>query len=142
MGTGLGWTDEERVALCERYLSTSLDPVKGADRSGPTFWASIVAACKGLLAGRPGVHRRTERGVGGVQKQWEKICKGVNEFGSHYMAVNCMELTGNPNDEDMISAAMARFCGTNVYEAIRKDRTADKAKGKATKRKAKQVHCP
>jgi len=29
-----------------------------------------------------------------------------------------------------------------IVEAIRKDRTADKAKGKATKRKAKQVHCP
>jgi len=58
------------------------------------------------------------------------------------MAVNRMELKGNPSDEDMISAAMARFCGANVYETIRKDRTADKAKGKATKRKAKQVHCP
>jgi len=68
-----------------------------------------------------------------VQKQWDKIRKGVNEFGSYYMAVKRMELTGNPSDEDMISAAMARFCGANVYETIRKDRTADKAK---------QVHCP
>jgi len=42
----------------------------------------------------------------------------------------------------MISAAMARFCGAHVYQAIRKDRTAEKAKGKATKCKAKQVHCP
>ena len=142
MGTWLGWTDEERVALCKAYLSTSLDPVKGADQSGLTFWASVVAAWKGLLAGRPGVRRRTERGVGGVQKQWEKIRKGLNEFGSHYMAVKRMELTGNPSDEDMISAAMARYCGANVYEAIHKDRTADKAKGKATKRKAKQGHCP
>jgi len=83
MGTWLGWTDEERVALCKAYLSTSLDPVKGADQSGLTFWASVVAAWKGLLAGRPGVRRRTERGVGGVQKQWEKIRKGLNEFGSH-----------------------------------------------------------
>jgi len=58
------------------------------------------------------------------------------------MAVKHMELTGNPSDEDMISAAMARFCGANVYQAIRKDRTADKAKGQATKRKAKSVHCP
>jgi len=80
--------------------------------------------------------------VGGVQKQWDKIRKGVNEFGSHYLAVKRMELTGNPSDEKMISAAMARFCGANVYEDIRKDRTEDKAKGKATKRKAKQVHCP
>jgi len=77
-----------------------------------------------------------------VQKQWYKIRKGVNEFGSQYMAVKRMELTGNPKDEDMISAAIARFCGANVYGAIRKERTADKAKGKATTRKAKHVHCP
>ena len=44
MGTGLGWTDEERVALCKAYLSTSVDPVKGADQSGPTFWTSVVLA--------------------------------------------------------------------------------------------------
>jgi len=69
MGTGLGWTDEERVALCKAYLSTSLDPVTGADQSGPTFWTSVVTAWKGLLAGHPGFRRRTERGVGGVQKQ-------------------------------------------------------------------------
>jgi len=68
MGTGLGWTDEELVALFKAYASTSLDPVKRADQSGPTFWASVVAAWKGLLAGRPGVRGRTERGVRGVQK--------------------------------------------------------------------------
>ena len=55
----------------------------------------MVAAWKALLAGRPGVRRRTERGVGGLQKQWEKIRKGGNEFGSHYLAVKRMELTGN-----------------------------------------------
>jgi len=68
---------------------------------------------KGDVGVGPGVRRRTERGVGGVQKQWEKIHKGVSEFGSHYMAVKRMKLTGNPSDEDMISAAMARFCGAN-----------------------------
>jgi len=130
------------VALCKAYLSTSLDPVSGADQSGPMFWASAVTAWKGLLAGLPGVRRRTEHGVGGVQKQWDKLQKCVNEFGSHYMAGKRMELTGNPSDEYMSSTAIARFCGANVYEAIRKDRTAEKAKGKATKRKAKQVHCP
>ena len=142
MGTGLGWTDEERVALCKAYLSTSLDPVKGADQSGPTFWTSVVTAWKGLLAGRPGVRRRTERGVGGVQKQWDKIRRGVSEFGSHYLAVKRLSLKGNPSDEDLISAAVARFCGLNIYEAMRKDRASDKAKGKTTKRKAKQTTCP
>jgi len=37
MGTGPGWTDEERVALCMAYLNMSPDSVKGAEQSGPTF---------------------------------------------------------------------------------------------------------
>jgi len=51
-------------------------------------------------------------------------------------------LTGNPSDKDFISAAVARFCGPNVYDAMRKYRESDKAKGKTTKRKAKQTTCP
>jgi len=66
----------------------------------------------------------------------------VSEFGSHYLAINRLSLTGNPTDEDLISAAVARFCGLNIYEAMRKDRSSDKAKGKTTKRKAKQTTCP
>jgi len=142
MGTGLGWTDEERVALSRAYLSTSLDAVKGLDQTGTTFWAEVVAEWKRLLAGRPGARRRTERGVGGVQKQWKEIQREVSEFGSHYLAVKRLSLTGNPSDEDLISAAVARFCGLNIYEAMRKDRASDKAKGKTTKRKAKQTTCP
>jgi len=128
--------------LCKAYVTTSQDPVNGADQSGPTFWTAVVSAWKGLLEGRPGVRQRTERGVGGVQKQWDRIRKGVNEFGSHYLPVKRMELTGNPSEGERISAAMARFCGANVYEAMRKDRAADMAMGNTTERKAKQVHCP
>jgi len=142
MGTGLRWTDEERVALCKAYLSTSLDSVKGADQSGPSFWTSVVTAWKGLPAGRPGVRRRTERGVGGVQKQWDKIRRGVSEFGSHYLAVERLSLTGNPSDEDLIGDAVALLCGLNIDEAMRQDRGSDKAKGETTKRKAKQTTCP
>jgi len=52
-----------------------------------------------------------------------------------------MEVTGNPSEEDMIRAAMARFCGANVYEAMRKDIAEDMAKSKTIKRRTKQVHC-
>jgi len=77
-----------------------------------------------------------------VQKQWDKIRRGVSEFGSHYLAVKRMSLTGNPSDEDLISAAVARFCGLNIYEEMRKDRASDKSKGKTTKRTEKQTTCP
>jgi len=76
-----------------------------------------------------------------VHKQWDKFWRGVSEFGWHYLAVKRLSLTGNPSDEDLISAAVARFCGLNIYEAMGKDRASDKAKGKTTSRKAKQTTC-
>jgi len=88
LGTGLGWTDEERVALSRAYHSTSLDAVKGSDQTGTTFWAEVVGEWKRLLAGRPGARRRTERGFGGVQKQCDKIRRWVNGFGSHYLPLS------------------------------------------------------
>jgi len=91
------------------------------------------------LGGRPDARRRTARGVGGVQKQCDKILRGVSEFGSHYLAVKRLSLTVNPSDQDLISATVARFGGLNIYEAMRKDRASDKAKGKTTKRKEKQT---
>jgi len=70
---------------------------------------TVVTSWNGLLVGCPGVHWRTDPGVGGVQKQWEEIRKGVNDFGCHYLAVKRMELVGNPSDEDFVSAAVERL---------------------------------
>jgi len=66
------------VALNRAYLCTSLDAVKGSDRTRTTFWAEVVGEWEHLLALRPGARRRTERGVGGVQKQWDKLRRGVS----------------------------------------------------------------
>jgi len=142
MGTGLGWTDEERVALSRAYLSTSLDAVQGSDQTGTTFLAAMFGEWKCSLSGHSGAWRRTERGVGGVQKQWDYIRRGLSEYESHYLDVKRLSLKSNLSDEDLISAAVARFCGLNIYEAMRKDRASDNAKGKTTKRKAKQMTCP
>jgi len=113
--TGLGWTDEERVALRRANLPASLDAVKDSDQTGTRYWAKMVTEWKRLLAGRPGARRRTERGVGGVQKQWDKIRRGVSEFCFHYLAIKRLSLTGNPSEEDLTSAAVARSCGLNIY---------------------------
>jgi len=74
--------------------------------------------------------------------QWDRIRRGVSALGSHCPAVKRLSLTGNPSDEDVISAAVARFCGLNIYEAMRMDRASDKAKRKTRKRNAKQTTCP
>jgi len=69
MGTGLGWTDEEGVALSRASLSISLDSVKGADHTGTMFSAEEVSELKRMLVGRRGARRCIERRVRGVQKQ-------------------------------------------------------------------------
>lgn len=45
-----------------------------------------------------------------------------------------MDLTGNVTEADLVSAAVAMYCGMNVYEAIREDRKEDMRKGKKRKR--------
>jgi len=50
-----------------------------------------------------------------VQKQWDKIRRGVSEFCFHYLAIKRLSLTGNPSEEDLTSAAVARSCGLNIY---------------------------
>jgi len=79
--------------------------------------------------------------VSALEKQFKKIRKSVSTFTSHYLAVKNMQTTGNLSEEDIISAAVARYCSLDIYEAIRKDREQDKRKGKASKRKAKLAHC-
>jgi len=98
MATGLGWTNEERAALSTSYLSTSLDAVKGSDQTGTSFWAVVNAKWKRVLAGHPGARRRTESDDGGVQKQCGKIRRGLSKFGSYYLAVKRLSVTGNPSD--------------------------------------------
>ena len=56
------------------------------------------------------------------------IRRDVSEFGSHYPAFKRLSLTGNTSDLDLTSAAVARFCGLSIHEAMRKERASDKAK--------------
>ena len=42
------------MALNRAYLCTSLDAVKGSDRTRTTFWAEVVGEWEHLLALRPG----------------------------------------------------------------------------------------
>jgi len=60
-----------------------LEQVPGPREGGGPEWAEVMGlgrgGMEGASGGRPGVRPRTERGVGGVQKQWDKIRKGVNK---------------------------------------------------------------
>ena len=41
MGTGLGWTDEDRVLLCTADLAVSGAPVTATGRSKEQLWGAV-----------------------------------------------------------------------------------------------------
>jgi len=120
MGSSLGWTDEDRVPLCRAFLEVSGDPVSATGRSKDELWAAIHKKWTQLMTEKGSL--RVKRNVSALEKQFNKIRKGVSTFTSHYLAVKNMPTTGNLTEEDIISGAVARYCSLVIYEAIRKDR--------------------
>ena len=139
MGSALGWTDADRVPLCEAYLEVTSDAVKGTARTKDNLWATVHKVW-GEKVRRKGP-MRVERLPSALEKQFKRIRAGVSAFTSHYLAVKAMPTTGNPTEEDIISGAVARYCSLDIYDAIRADRNQDKVDDKTRKRKAKVAHC-
>ena len=139
MGSALGWTDADRVPLCEAYLEVTSDPVRATARTKENLWGTIhqLWAEKVLKKGP----MRVDRLPSALEKQFKRIRTGVSTFTSHYLAVKAMPTTGNLSEEDIISGAVARYCSLDVYDAIRADRDQDKRNDKTRKRKAKVAHC-
>lgn len=125
MGSSKCWTEQERVALCEAWMQVSGDAAVGTDQRGVTFYSSVrktwILRMRTLGAGNSFGGDRT---VGSVTKTWNEIRKGASAFASHYLAVQRMQLTGNPTEEQLIVGALARHEGKNVYEAILANRGA------------------
>lgn len=109
--------------LCAAWLAVSGDPVVGTDQRGVTFFTAVREAWIVGMRGRGGGESfGVDRSVGSVDKTWQQIKKGASAFASQFLAVQRMKLTGNPTDEELIAAALARHEGTDVYEAIRAHR--------------------
>jgi len=139
MGSALGWTDADRVPLCEAYLEVTRDPVRATARTKENLWGTVhkLWAEKRLKKGP----MRVDRLPSALEKQFNRIRTGVSTSTSHYLAVKAMPTTGNLSEEDIISGAVARCCWLDVYDAIRADRDQDKRNEKNRKRKAKVAHC-
>jgi len=138
MGTGLGWTGEDRMALCMAYLAVSGDPVTETGSSKEQPWGALNDNWTDLMKKGPFL---VKRNMSALEKQFKKIRKGVSTFTSHYLAVKNMHTTGNLSEEDIISGAVTRHCSLDIYQAMRNDREKDKRQGKTAKRKAKMAHC-
>eukprot|EP00168_Porphyra_purpurea_P018163 TRINITY_DN6629_c0_g1_i1.p2 TRINITY_DN6629_c0_g1~~TRINITY_DN6629_c0_g1_i1.p2 ORF type:complete len:113 (+),score=14.62 TRINITY_DN6629_c0_g1_i1:327-665(+) len=112
MGTGLGWTDENRVPPCTAYLKVSGDSVMATGRSKDELWAALYDKWTELMAKKGPL--RVNSNASALEKQFRKIRKGVSTLTSHYLAVKNMPTTGNLSEEDIISGAVARYCSLDI----------------------------
>ena len=139
LGSSLGWTDADRVPLCEAWLQASGDPIAATGRCNEQLWADVHKVWEAKMTQNKTL--RVARNASALEKQFKKIQKGVSLFTSHYLAVKNMHTTGNLTEEDLISGAVARYCSLDIYDAIRNDREVDKRENRSAKRKAKVANC-
>lgn len=125
------------MVLCGAWLAVSGDAAVGTDQRVGDFYIKVREAWIVGMRGRgAGLNLGADRSVGSVNKTWHAIKKGVSAFASHFLAVQKMELTGNPTEEELIVGALARYEGKDVYETIIQHRAAAvKAQPPAGKRK-------
>ena len=81
MGSALGWTDADRVPLCEAYLEVTSDAVKGTARNKDNLWATVHKVW-GEKVRKKGP-MRVERLPRALEKQFKRIRAGVSAFTSH-----------------------------------------------------------
>jgi len=139
MGSALGWTDVDRVPLCEAYLEVTSDPVNETARTKNNLRETVheVGAEKMRNKGplRVGLFANA------LAKQFKRIRAGVSSFTTHYLAFKAVPTTENPPEKDTVSGAVARYCSLDLYNPMRADLNQDKASEKTRKRKAKVAHC-
>jgi len=118
-GRGHGWTEAERVALCQAWLAVAQDRVVGTDQSRATLAAEIVNAYKSHCPMSPGRRARTDTAI--ERELRYSVFKNVQRFLSSIVAVGRRQMTGNLTDEDLIRMATAHFDAENLYEAVQVD---------------------
>jgi len=118
-GRGIGWTEAERVALCQAWLAVAQDPVVGTDQSRATYAAAIVNGYKSHCPLGPGRRARPETAIDRELRY--SVFKNVQRFSSCMVAVGRRQMTGTLTDEDLIRISTAHFDAENLYEAVQVD---------------------
>ncbi|RHY14491.1 hypothetical protein DYB32_010846 [Aphanomyces invadans] len=97
MGKGSKWSAGEDGQLARSWVCTSEDPVKGADQSTESFWASIrahwTAACGG--------DGRTPQAL---KNRWAILNRSAQKFAGYVAQVKARRESGK-TDEDMLDDA-------------------------------------
>ncbi|KAK1865237.1 hypothetical protein I4F81_007771 [Pyropia yezoensis] len=81
---------------------------------------------------------RTARALEG---RWPTVAQGVHAFKDTDRCVRNQNLTGNLDEQDLISAATAVICGKGAYAGVSEDRDKDKKNGKSRVRMPKEATC-
>ena len=103
-----------------------MDPIVGTDQSLETFWVSVAVRFRQLLpADVPDRARRAKRSDSAIGKQFKyTVVPEVCKFRASVLAVQHMQLTGNPTEAQLLAAAVAHWRGTDPYDGIRAEGTA------------------
>lgn len=141
MGSGKSWTEKEDVTLSLSYRAAVQDEVTGVDQSKRDLWQKIHEGYVALIGESHLPPDQVTRSARALESRWPAIAQGVHRFKDAYRRVTKANLTGNLDENDLISAATAMVCGMDVYEGVRADRVKDVKDGRGRKRKPKEGRC-
>ncbi|KAK1858839.1 hypothetical protein I4F81_001439 [Pyropia yezoensis] len=141
MGSGRSWTEAEDCALARAYAAVVVDNSNGADQTKADLWMKVYHAYKILVGEKDLPDNQVSWTARALEGRWPTVAQGVDAFKDAYRRVRNQNLTGNLEEQGLISAATAVIYGMGAYAGVREDRDKDKKKGKSCVRKPKEATC-
>lgn len=141
MGSGRSWTEAEDCALARAYAAVVVDNSNGADQTKADLWMKVYHAYKILVGEKDLPDNEVSWTARALEGRWPTVAQGVDAFKDAYRCVRDQNLTGNLEEQGLISAATAVIYGMGAYAGVREDRDKDKKKGKSCVRKPKEATC-
>jgi hypothetical protein len=118
-GCGLGWTDEESLALTRAAVAVSTMPTVGANVSSAVYARRILGSfarlapsgsrTKPLSKDELDYRRWGGNGANSCIRQWTKIKKEYTAYHAAVGRVESLELTGNPTSDEISRVVLAFF---------------------------------
>lgn len=137
-GKGRSWTLDERKALAKAYAVATLNGVAGTDQTKDEFWDAVhegyVSQCPSgqssyALAGR----WRNRTASAAMTEFVRNVGPCSQRFAHFYYVARSDKLTGNLDEESVLSAARALYSASSAYSAVRKDSEEEEKLKKAGK---------
>lgn len=111
MGSQKGLAEVEHVGVAKAYIVTTQDPIVGTDQKGKDFYDKMRVEYLEQMKAARALPASGDRTVGAVSKTWHKLKNGVSTVSGHFLAVQRMNVTGNPSEEAVICGALEKSNG-------------------------------